>query len=239
MDKNGIPIGGTIGFLKSFQKIMRQTRPHEVIICWDGFGGSQRKKQQNKDYKKAAKLYVKAGKAEERMKQTHTYRAFLFYRFASISYNRIGKYKKAVLYGEKTTKYGTQLYERMYLANALDDLGNYYQKLDNYAKAIDSDKQSLDIYYEEVDDSYTIARVAHNIGRSYLDLAYKGVEQKDNYGHAAKYYEIAYNYGYWDVHKDLSDIFMEDALDIIIYYLSNLLQEEEAIDAMLYSIYII
>ena len=55
MDPSGIPIGGTIGFLKSLQKVMRQCRPHEVIICWDGIGGSQRKKQQNKNYKEGRK----------------------------------------------------------------------------------------------------------------------------------------------------------------------------------------
>ena len=55
MDGKGIPIGGSIGFLKSFQKLLRQTRPHEVIVCWDGFGGSQRKKAQNKKYKEGRK----------------------------------------------------------------------------------------------------------------------------------------------------------------------------------------
>ena len=55
MDPSGIPIGGTIGFLKSLQKVMRQCRPHEVIICWDGIGGSQRKKQQDKNYKEGRK----------------------------------------------------------------------------------------------------------------------------------------------------------------------------------------
>ena len=55
MDPSGIPIGGTIGFLKSLQKVMRQCRPHEVIICWDGIGGSQRKKQQNENYKEGRK----------------------------------------------------------------------------------------------------------------------------------------------------------------------------------------
>ena len=55
MDGKGIPIGGAIGFLKSFQKLLRQTRPHEVIVCWDGFGGSQRKKAQNKKYKEGRK----------------------------------------------------------------------------------------------------------------------------------------------------------------------------------------
>jgi len=55
LDNNGIPVGGSIGFLKSFQKLMRKTRPHEVIIAWDGIGGSQRKKSQNKDYKAGRK----------------------------------------------------------------------------------------------------------------------------------------------------------------------------------------
>jgi DNA polymerase-1 len=55
LDNNGVPIGGTIGFLKSFQKLLRKTRPHEIIVAWDGFGGSQRKKSQNKDYKAGRK----------------------------------------------------------------------------------------------------------------------------------------------------------------------------------------
>tara|TARA_R100000005_G_C4982641_1_gene191955 strand:+ start:400 stop:1350 length:951 start_codon:yes stop_codon:yes gene_type:complete len=55
LNDDGIPIGGTIGFLKSFQKLVRKTRPDEVVIAWDGFGGSQRKKSQNKNYKKGRK----------------------------------------------------------------------------------------------------------------------------------------------------------------------------------------
>ena len=55
LDNKGIPIGGVIGFLKSFQKLTRKTRPHEVVICWDGIGGSQRKKTQNKNYKAGRK----------------------------------------------------------------------------------------------------------------------------------------------------------------------------------------
>jgi len=55
LDDKGVPIGGCIGFLKSFQKLMRKTRPHEIIIAWDGLGGSQRKKTQNKDYKAGRK----------------------------------------------------------------------------------------------------------------------------------------------------------------------------------------
>ena len=55
MDSQGVAIGGSIGFLKSFQKLVRRTRPHEIIVCWDGFGGSQRKKAKNKNYKEGRK----------------------------------------------------------------------------------------------------------------------------------------------------------------------------------------
>ena len=51
MNPQGLPNGGTIGFIKSLQKLCRQFRPHEVIICWDGHGGSEKRRQMNKNYK--------------------------------------------------------------------------------------------------------------------------------------------------------------------------------------------
>ena len=55
LDSKGNPMGGCIGFLKSLQKICKDLRPHEVVVCWDGIGGSQRKKQLKKDYKAGRK----------------------------------------------------------------------------------------------------------------------------------------------------------------------------------------
>jgi len=52
---HGEPIGGVKGFLKSMQKIVRETTPDEVIICWDGEGGSLRRKGINKNYKAGRK----------------------------------------------------------------------------------------------------------------------------------------------------------------------------------------
>tara|TARA_B100000963_G_scaffold283560_1_gene252276 strand:- start:3497 stop:4477 length:981 start_codon:yes stop_codon:yes gene_type:complete len=52
MDPQGMPNGGTIGFIKSLQVLCREMRPHEVIICWDGHGGSEKRRQMNKQYKK-------------------------------------------------------------------------------------------------------------------------------------------------------------------------------------------
>ena len=52
---HGEPIGGVKGFLKSLQKTVRETTPDEVIICWDGEGGSLRRKGINENYKEGRK----------------------------------------------------------------------------------------------------------------------------------------------------------------------------------------
>lgn len=48
---NGQPMGGTIGYLRSLQKCMREIKPDEVIIVWDGPGGSRKRKSMMKGYK--------------------------------------------------------------------------------------------------------------------------------------------------------------------------------------------
>ena len=55
LSKEGHPIGGTAGFLKSLQKLTREVKPNKIIICWDGRGGSRKRKQQNKNYKEGRK----------------------------------------------------------------------------------------------------------------------------------------------------------------------------------------
>jgi len=52
---NGDPIGGFKGFLKILQKLMRDTNPNHVVICWDGPGGSQKRKSIVKEYKEGRK----------------------------------------------------------------------------------------------------------------------------------------------------------------------------------------
>ena len=51
----GQPIGGVKGFLKILQKLMRETNPNQVVICWDGIGGSKKRKTVKKDYKAGRK----------------------------------------------------------------------------------------------------------------------------------------------------------------------------------------
>ena len=59
LDINGNPIGGLTGFMRSLQKEIRRAQPDRVAICWEGPGGSQSRREKNKNYKvgrKAPKL---------------------------------------------------------------------------------------------------------------------------------------------------------------------------------------
>ena len=55
LSTNGDPIGGTVGFLKILQKLCREIKPDRVVICWDGKGGSRKRKLVNKNYKSGRK----------------------------------------------------------------------------------------------------------------------------------------------------------------------------------------
>jgi len=52
---NGSPIGGLKGCFQSIQKICRESNPDMIIICWDGEGGSKKRKLMKKDYKAGRK----------------------------------------------------------------------------------------------------------------------------------------------------------------------------------------
>ena len=72
LDINGNPIGGLTGFMRSLQKEVRRAQPDRVAICWEGPGGSQKRREKNKNYKlgrKAPRLnreYTFATPEEER-----------------------------------------------------------------------------------------------------------------------------------------------------------------------------
>jgi len=52
---HGFPIGALRGCIQSLQKIARETKPDMVVICWDGEGGSKKRKLLKKDYKAGRK----------------------------------------------------------------------------------------------------------------------------------------------------------------------------------------
>jgi 5'-3' exonuclease len=55
ISSNGQPIGGLKGSLKILQKLCREVKPDKVFICWDGPGGSAKRKLIKKDYKDGRK----------------------------------------------------------------------------------------------------------------------------------------------------------------------------------------
>ena len=55
LSTNGDPIGGLKGFLSSLQKLSRELKPDQLVIVWDGPGGSQRRKAIDKNYKEGRK----------------------------------------------------------------------------------------------------------------------------------------------------------------------------------------
>lgn len=55
LSNHGQPIGGIKGSIKILQKLVRMTKPNEIVICWDGPNGSQKRKTLNSGYKDGRK----------------------------------------------------------------------------------------------------------------------------------------------------------------------------------------
>jgi DNA polymerase-1 len=52
---NGNPIGAVVGFLGMLKKQINEVKPSQVVICWDGKGGSNRRREVVKEYKEGRK----------------------------------------------------------------------------------------------------------------------------------------------------------------------------------------
>ena len=55
LSSDGAPIGGLRGCIQSLQKVTRESKPDMIVICWDGEGGSAKRKLLKKDYKAGRK----------------------------------------------------------------------------------------------------------------------------------------------------------------------------------------
>ena len=51
LSPNGQPVGGVVGFLKIMQKLCSTINPDLIYVCWDGEGGSKKRKLMNSNYK--------------------------------------------------------------------------------------------------------------------------------------------------------------------------------------------
>lgn len=56
MNINGQHIGAITGFFYSLQKSIKDTRPHQIIVIWDGKGGSKKRQEIRTDYKHGRKV---------------------------------------------------------------------------------------------------------------------------------------------------------------------------------------
>ena len=55
LDAQGAPFGGTKGFLMSLQKLTKEINPNQIVVIWDGSGGSKRRRGLVKEYKEGRK----------------------------------------------------------------------------------------------------------------------------------------------------------------------------------------
>jgi len=55
LSTDGAPIGGLRGCIQSLQKVVRESKPDIIVVCWDGEGGSKKRKTIKKDYKSGRK----------------------------------------------------------------------------------------------------------------------------------------------------------------------------------------
>lgn len=55
LSSNGHHVGGILGFFYSLQKSIKDIKPHNVFIIWDGQGGSKKRREIRKDYKDGRK----------------------------------------------------------------------------------------------------------------------------------------------------------------------------------------
>jgi DNA polymerase-1 len=55
LSSNGVSVGGIFGFLRALQRFTGEFRPDSIIICFDGEGGSKRKRRAFKGYKEGRK----------------------------------------------------------------------------------------------------------------------------------------------------------------------------------------
>lgn len=58
-DNNGEPVGGLVGSLRSIGSVIRDTEATEVIVVFDGRGGSSKRKKIFPDYKKGRKMTMR------------------------------------------------------------------------------------------------------------------------------------------------------------------------------------
>lgn len=58
MDRDGNPTGGLVGFVRMMKNLINDNSPDRVVVCWDGEGGSRRRRGVFAEYKQGRKVRV-------------------------------------------------------------------------------------------------------------------------------------------------------------------------------------
>ena len=79
------PIGGVRGTLQSLQKLCNEVKPDHIVICWDGAGGSIKRKQMKKDYK-AGRAPIRLNRAFHHLDEDETKQNRFFQELRLVEY---------------------------------------------------------------------------------------------------------------------------------------------------------
>jgi DNA polymerase-1 len=79
------PIGGVRGTLQSLQKLCNEVKPDHIVICWDGAGGSIKRKQMKKDYK-AGRAPIRLNRAFHHLDENETKQNRFFQELRLVEY---------------------------------------------------------------------------------------------------------------------------------------------------------
>ncbi|MBC8320163.1 MAG: tetratricopeptide repeat protein, partial [Bacteroidetes bacterium] len=128
------------------------------------------------DFPKAAKLYEKSAKSEE--KTPHVLLSWIAhtYYMAAMSYYKSGLYENSIKSCKEAIKYFKSLKDKESLASLYDMLGWVFNNIGEFHEAIENKQMALN-YYLELKDSTEIADIYSSIGGMYDDQGLNNIER--------------------------------------------------------------
>lgn len=140
LSTNGSPIGGLKGVIKSLQKVCREIRPDKIIVCWDGQGGSKKRRLMNKQYKEGRKP-IRLNRGNSTLSESDE------------RYNKIWQQQRLIEYYNSMP-----VIQFMFDSIEADDIIAYVTKLEQFEDwqkvIVSSDKD----FYQLLDDKTVIYR---------------------------------------------------------------------------------
>ena len=85
LSTNGAPIGGLKGFMKIMNKLCREIKPDNIVVVWDGEGGSKKRKSMNKNYK-AGRTPPRLNRYEDNLTEEEKYENRIWQQTRTIEY---------------------------------------------------------------------------------------------------------------------------------------------------------